>query len=110
MLVTKLYSEEEISLKSLSVIEEITHDPEYMNIVITLWPKLLDIGKNGNNFLIKLLSIQPGYEYLTNVNNWTLNELEKWKNEGNADYLDRVEKCLLSALDFITNDPNSSGF
>ncbi len=65
LLVTKLYSEEEISQKALSVIEEITQDPEYMNIFLERWPKLIDLGRNGTNFLITLLSIEQGIYILS---------------------------------------------
>ena len=110
LLVTKLYSDEDISQIALSVIEEITQDPDFMHMFIERWPKLIDLGKNGKNFLITLLSIKQGFEYLTNVNNWTLEELEKWKKEENVEYVVRVEKCLMNALNFVANEDSSNTF
>lgn len=110
LLVTKLYSEDDISQIALSVIEEITQDPDFMQIFLDRWPKLIDLGKNGNNFLITLLSIKQGFEYLTNVNDWTTNELEKWKKEENVEYVVKVEKCLMNALNFISNEDSNNSF
>lgn len=99
LLVTKLYADEDISALALNVIEEICQDKKYLNAFLGRLPKLIALGKNGKNFLISLLRINEGFNYLTNLNNWTREEMERWKNKENADYVERVEKCLYNALD-----------
>ena len=47
-----------------------------------------------------MLSTKEGYEYLTNLKEWTLNEINKWVEYKNIDYVEKVEKCLYDALDF----------
>jgi len=103
LLVTTLYSaEEEISSLALNIIEEVCQEKDYLDAFLRRSPRLIDLSKNGKNFLIPLLRIKQGFEYLTNVNNWTSAEMEIWKNKDNAEYVERVEKCLYNALDFAT--------
>lgn len=48
LLVSKLYAEEDISLKALEVVQEICREEELMNYVVEKWPKLIDMGENAN--------------------------------------------------------------
>eukprot|EP00828_Plagiopyla_frontata_P008170 TRINITY_DN14020_c0_g1_i1.p2 TRINITY_DN14020_c0_g1~~TRINITY_DN14020_c0_g1_i1.p2 ORF type:complete len:121 (-),score=24.24 TRINITY_DN14020_c0_g1_i1:329-691(-) len=67
-LLANLFSEEEISVKALQIIEEIAQNPEYMHILIKKWPKLLNLGNKAENFLISILSVKEGFSYLINNN------------------------------------------
>ena len=110
LLVTKLYSDEDVSALALNVIEEICQDEKYLNAFLGRLPKLIALGRNGKNFLISVLRIKDGFEYLTNLNNWTLEEMERWRNKENADYVERVEKCLYNALDFANSEEQLNCF
>ena len=111
LLCTMLYrSEQEFSLLALNVIEEVCQDKEYMHAFLSRGPKFTSLGKNGNNFLITLLSIKQGFEYLTNVTNWIEAEMERWKETENREYVQRVERCLLTALDLGNFDDANNGF
>lgn len=56
--------------------------------------------------MITLLSNKRGFDKLTNDGNWTVKELEKWVETLNKEYVDKVEKCLLNALNFVGIDDN----
>ena len=81
-----------------------------MNMFIDKWPKMQDLEKSRSSFLITLLSNKKGFDYLTNVNGWTQKALEHWKEKENRDYVDRVEKCLLNALDYVGSEDNNNIF
>jgi rapamycin-insensitive companion of mTOR len=60
--------------------------------------------------LITLLSNKKGLHYLTVQDNWTEKEIERWKESENKEYVEKVEKCLMNALDFVGVEENNNMF
>ena len=60
--------------------------------------------------MITLLANKKGFHYLTSVNDWTSQALEYWKQKENREYVDRVEKCLMNALDYVGLEDNHNIF
>lgn len=86
-----------------------------MAVFIQRKPKLDALIKAGSSsYLITLLANRSGFKYLYSyygddtANNWTLKELEKWKNKENKEYVDKVEKCLMNALNYVGQEDNTN--
>ncbi len=60
--------------------------------------------------MITLLSNKKGLHYLTVQDNWTEKEIERWKESENKEYVEKVEKCLMNALDFVGVEENNNMF
>lgn len=97
--------EEEIGLKVLSVIEEVTQDGENMSKFIEKvnLQKLLQLSqKSGSQFMITMLSHKKGFERMyKEQQEKLLLEMEKWKDEECLKYIEKVEKVMCDALEFI---------
>ena len=77
LLVTQLYnSDEDVVEKTYEVLEEINQNDHIMKKVIERCPNYN--LKTKSKFLIQLLRISVGFNYLTDIKNQTENEIESW--------------------------------
>ncbi|KRX02551.1 Armadillo-type fold [Pseudocohnilembus persalinus] len=111
-LVKKIFDQnKEVSAKAIDVAEEVTQNIEIRKAFLDKCHRLKEIGEKGyNQFLITLLSIKKGFEKLTDEDNWTVNQLDQWVEKTNKEYVDKVEQCLLNALDFVGAEDNPNIF
>lgn len=74
-------------MKALSIAKEVTQERQYMIDFLKKQPCLYDLGKEGDQFLITLLSNDLGFDYLSKMseknNNWVEDEMTKWKEGEN---------------------------
>lgn len=114
LLVKVMELEEELGLKALLVIEEVTQDAENMSKFIERvnLQKLLQLStKSGSQFMITMLSHNKGFERMHKEQPEKLmSEMEWWKEEECQKYIEKVEKVMCDALEFIQNEENSTLF
>ncbi|KAL4497964.1 hypothetical protein ABPG72_014821 [Tetrahymena utriculariae] len=99
-----LNQNEDIRMKALSVAKEVTQEKQYLMEFLKKQPCLQDLGKEGDQFLITLLSSDLGFEYLSKMSeqqNWVEEQMQRWKEQQNLDYVNKIETCLLKALNYV---------
>lgn len=100
ILVTEIYSSEvQIAQKALNVLKEICEDEELMRAFLRKWPQLDQLKLGGDLFLARFLRTDIGIDYLQECS-WIEPAIHRWINEGNANYVDQIEKAIFQGLNF----------
>ncbi|EGR34184.1 hypothetical protein IMG5_020990 [Ichthyophthirius multifiliis] len=106
MLVNKLNNSDQIEIrqKALNVIKEVVQEKKYMEIFFSKNPNLQDLCDESDPFLITLLQTEEGFNYLSQKYDWISQELFRWQETEKIQYVTKIEKCLLNALNFVENE------
>ncbi|CAD8139168.1 unnamed protein product [Paramecium pentaurelia] len=114
LLINCLNKTDDIGLKALSVIEEVTQDIENANRFLEKVDihRLLQLcQKCESQLIIMLLSHKKGFEKIyKDLNEYLLNEIERWKQSECENYIEKVEKVMCDALEFVQSVEQSYSF
>lgn len=92
-------------MKALSVVEEVTQDSENMSRLldrINLTRLLSLCQRAGSTFMITMLSHRKGFEKIfRELNGYLMGEIERWKEVECLKYIEKVEKVMCDALEFV---------
>jgi hypothetical protein len=100
VLVTQLYTEQEVAELALSVLEESVQQPRYLQALIRKSPPLVQLSRTlpaASNLIIRFLSMPDGYAFLEH-HDWIGHALEGWRSQKHIDYVGLVEASLRRGL------------
>ena len=72
------------------------------------FPQLNRLLLAGDNFIMKLLKVPEGFEYLKSMD-WVDNEIQQWREETMFEYPERVDRCIQEALNVTSTTSRSYG-
>ena len=98
VLVTQLYQEEEVARAALSVLEEAAQTQQYLLAMIMKRPQKLVSLPSASQLLLRFLSVPEGLAFLSEIEGWIPNRLQKWRQEEHFSYVHRVEMVLSQGL------------
>ena len=98
ILTTLIYSKEkEIILKSLSVIEEVCENEEYMHCILNKWPKFDKLILGGDSFLAKFLWTEAGIKFFEE-HKWIDKAIQRWVDTENNNYAELADEYIQNEL------------